>query len=205
MFGGLMLFTMAILATVPPLVRAITELKRRTRARKRMAAGVPTLSDRALVTVTGTVRVLDATLIAPLSGTTCVAHQSRARVYAKDSRFGVRRLLDEQARDEMTSFLLSTAAGEVIVSGSAAVLAIRTSSIIPRRIDRERAFLRAVGLDDDPRNASFDQVVILEGMKLTVFGVSLVEVTPGESYYRETATRTRLTGDESHPLTIREP
>jgi hypothetical protein len=42
-------------------------------------------------------------------------------------------------------------------------------------------------------------------MKITVFGVSLVEVTAGESHYRETATRMRLTGDDAHPLTIREP
>jgi hypothetical protein len=190
--------------TIARAAHAIAQLARaRVRLRKRLAMGSPTLADGALVTVTGTVQLLGKPLIAPLSGNPCVAHQSRARVY--DASSGPKQLIDEQVRHGLTPFVLVTQSGEIVVAGTAADLAIRPSPVIPRRMERERAFLREVGHHDDIMRASFDEVLVAEGMKITVFGVSLVELTPGESHYRETASRMRLTGDESHPLTIREP
>lgn len=195
------------LTTVRPIARSIGEVRRRARARRRMLDGAHSVADRSLVTMTGTVRLIGEPLLAPLSGTACVAHRSRARMYAHNSSAFARRLIGEEARVASIPFALVTSDGELIVDGKHVELAIRPRAVQVREIAREIAFLREVGLTKDPANTSFDEVVIAAGMQITVHGIAQVETTAaaaGEVEYREAPSRTRLIGDEHHPLTISE-
>jgi hypothetical protein len=194
-------------AMIPGISRGIGELHKRRRAKQRMDAASLSLGDHSVVTVRGRVRLLGKSLNAPLSGSPCVAHCSRARIYSQRSRgrIGVRQAIDDEVLREMVPFVLSTRDGDLMVDGTIAEIAIRPSPVIPRRLDREIEFLRALGFEADPANAGFDEVLITEGMKITVHGVARIEVsaeTSDEVHYRDAPKRMRLTGDESHPLTI---
>lgn len=208
MSGWIILFVLCG-AGVPAFIKGLAELRHRAEARKRMRAALQSLDDHAVVTLRGKVRALGNQLEAPLSGTACVAHRSSVRIYGgrRKSAVGPRRALDDESLCEMVSFALVTADGELIVDGANPELAIRPHPVIPRRLEREAAFLRRIGIDDDPAEAGFDEIVITDGMKVTVHGVARLEVTPSsseETNYRDAPRRMRITGDDAHPLTISE-
>lgn len=177
----------------------------RARGRARMARGATTLADGELVTLRGTVRALEQTLVAPLSGTVCVLHRSAARIV--DGFGPISQSGGEIARVDMVDFVLETRDGEVIVTGRTAEVTIRPGRVVPRQMEREAAFLAAHGVLAHAKQMSCDEVVIEPGAKIVVHGVARVVTTPGdggERGYRDVATKTRLVGDEAHPLTIGE-
>ncbi|MGE5185635.1 MAG: hypothetical protein ACM31C_26420 [Acidobacteriota bacterium] len=195
------------IASIKPISRTVGEARDRARARRRMREGEDAVSDLALVTVTGTVRVLGEPLVAPLSGTPCVAHRSRARTFKHDSPVFARKLVAEEVREAAIAFALATGDGELIVDGEHVELAIKPTPVEVRSADREIAFMRDVGLTKDYANTSFDEIVITAGMTITVHGIAQVEPTAagaGETDFREAPSRTRITGDDAHPLTISE-
>lgn len=192
------------IATIKPISRVVGDAAERARMRRRMKDGGHAVTDLSLVTVTGTVRALGESLVAPISGTRCVAYHARARLYKHDSPAFARKLLFQQVVDKAVAFTLVTDDGELIVDGKDVEIAIKPREAAARSIDREIAFLRDVGLTQDPANTLFDEAAIVEGMQITVHGIAQVEaaVTGGETAFREAPTRTRIIGDERHPLTI---
>jgi hypothetical protein len=193
------------IVSIKPIARVVADARERARMRRRMRDGEPEVSDLALVTVTGMVRAIGEPLSAPLSGTPCVAHHSRARLYKHDSPIFARKLLFAEAVDAAVPFGLVTADGELIVDAKDVDIAIKPRAVAARSIEREVAFLREVGLTQDPANTVLDEVVITDGMTITVHGIAQVEpiaTGAGETDFREAPSRTRLTGDAQHPLTI---
>ncbi|HUJ63730.1 MAG TPA: hypothetical protein VLX92_34760 [Kofleriaceae bacterium] len=182
----------------------------RARARRRLREAPTEVSDRSMVTVSGVVRALDPPLVAPLSGTECVLHQSRARVYTprgwSSLRRGGRAIEREVVKLELVPFVLVTETGEVIVDGDRAELTCRPWPIVPRKLERERAFLDAAGLAVHPSAAGFDEIVVAPGTRVSVHGLATIEIAPdagGEAGFRTAPQRVRLVGDAAHPLTIR--
>jgi hypothetical protein len=195
----------AIVAVVGGAVESIRRARVRSAARQRMAGAQAVLADNTVVTLTGTVRSNGKLLTAPLSGTPCVLHRSTIRMFQGKRRR--RMLVAERTRCEMVPFELETRGGKVIVVGDRADVTIRPGPIIPRQLDRDRAFMRGLGLDGDIRSAGFDEVVIEPGMTVAVYGVARFEATPdvGESGFRDEVRTVRLAGDDQHPLTIGPP
>ena len=181
--------------------KALGEVSRRAAARKRMAAGQRELDDAALVTMTGTVHAIGEPIVAPASGTPCVAHLTRVRVKGRATR---RAKIERQeiVRVELVPFRLETTDGDVIVDGTTADLAIRPRAIVPRRIEHEARFLRTLQITIPPDSIELDEVVIEPGARITVHGIARIEVTPGEAGFREVPTQKKLVGDDHHPITI---
>lgn len=190
-------------------VKALREAHHRTRARKRMAAATSDFDDTALVTIRGKVQLVGEPLIAPLSGRICVAHQTRARLIGKAVpggllMGGLRTVAGEYVRVEMRPFRLATRDGDVIVEGAKPELAIRPRPVIPRKLDRELAFLRESEYEATPDEMTFDEVVIEPGATIKVHGIARVEIASGEAQFREAPRIRKLVGDDRHPLTISE-
>lgn len=201
------LLLLAIVASAAG-IKALQQARRRSVSRKRMLLGKASLEDTELVTISGTVQLIGEPLLAPLSGTRCVAHQTRARGTTVTSSFTpllrVRVLDDGIVKSEMVPFTLATEQGDVLIDGSRADLAIRPRSIVPRDLAREQEFLRTIYLQLPPGDVTFDEVVVEPGAKIKVHGIAVVEAIPGDAMFRETPTRTRLVGDDAHPITISE-
>jgi hypothetical protein len=106
---------------------------------------------------------------------------------------------------ELVPFELVMNDGVVRVEASTAELAHPPRSIIPRNVDREARFLVAHGFDARMvRTSSFQQVSIVDGDRVRVQGLALVEQAPPSDArgYRETDRVVRLVAYGSHPLTI---
>jgi hypothetical protein len=174
----------------------------RAQARKRLRNASRELTDGAVVTLTGVVRAKGETLTAPLSGREAVAYSSAARTYAGEGRY--RQLADSFHQQQMVDFVLETKDALVEVEAATAVIEYAPEPLIPRKIEREQAFLRAAGSNVHARSAGFDEAVIAPGMTISVLGVVRIEAAPGENY-RETGKRIVLAGHPAHPLTIGRP
>jgi hypothetical protein len=178
----------------------------RARARRRLdRARRTTIADREIVTLTGVVRAVGEPLTAPVSGKPCVVYEASARVYGDDARHNTRDLLGEFAEARMLAFDLETDGGLVRVEGENAELELSPVPIIPRKLDRELAFLRANGWSSEQlRNAGFDEVRVEPGDKIRVQGMAIVELDPSapEGGYRDGSRKVRLVAHEGHPLTI---
>jgi len=182
------------------LSKGVYELTKLAAQRKRMRGGQKQLADNTLVTLTGTVRVAGEPLIAPLSGTPCVFHRSTVRVLPSHRGLTPDAVITRHA---MIPFTLVTSEGDVVVDGDNAEVTFRPCPIIPRKIERELAFLREADIEVDPRRLGTDEIVITPGMKITVHGVARVEVVPeGETSFREAGRKVQLVAHDNHPITI---
>jgi len=191
------------IATLPALTRAVRDSRRRAEVQARMMQVTEGLADHAVVTIRGTVRLAGKSIEAPLSGTACVAHQSRLRVYSAKASFGVRAEIDSDAQSELVAFVLATKDGDVLVEGSSVDIVLPPRPVIPRKLEREAAFMRALGFEQGPADAGFDEAIVVEGMKITVNGIARLEVTAAtDGDYRQAPSRVRVSGDDQHPLTI---
>jgi len=103
--------------------------------------GGPQLHDRAIVTLTGTVRIAGEPLISPLSARRCVLYEAYANLY--ETTGDTRTLIAQLAKRAMVTFELETPVGIVIVDGREADLELVPTPVFPRRPEREAAFLRA--------------------------------------------------------------
>ncbi len=180
----------------------------RARARKRLdAAKRTTIADREIVTLTGTVRSLGEMLEAPLTGTACVLYEAVGRIYSGDAHRNSRDLDAEVVEQKLVPFGLETAEGMVLVECETAEVELPHLPCIPRKIDRERAFLLERGQSAEQiRYAAFDELRIIPGDKIRVQGMVIIEQDPtatDERGYREDAPRRiRLVPHAEHPLTI---
>lgn len=187
------------------LAGVVGQTRRRAAIRAQIHAAPSTFEDNALVTFTGTVKQLGEPLIAPLSGKPCVAYCAVARTYIY-KMFGPRRraVIEYEVADAtMMPFVLVTKTGEVYVDGETCRFVEPGAPIIPRKLDREQAFLARHSLYTRAANAGFDEVRIEIGAKITVHGVARSALAAGgETGFREAPTQIRLSGDDAHPLTI---
>jgi hypothetical protein len=174
----------------------------RAQARKRLRNASRELTDGAVVTLTGVVRAKGEMLTAPLSGRQAVAFSSTARIYAGEGYY--RHVADSVHQQQMVDFVLETKEAVVEIESATAELEYAPEPLIPRKIQREQAFLRAAGHNVHPRSSSFDEVVIAPGMKVSIHGVVRIEVAGAEGY-RETGKRIVLASHPAHPLTIGRP
>jgi hypothetical protein len=187
---------LAIVLAVSALAKLGAHLLRIRRARRTLDRAPQAFEDRARVTLTGTVKLPERPLIAPLSGRECVAYSAIARTYIVEARKR-RRLDQELGETKATQFILATLDGDVVVDGELVDIPIRASPVIPRKLDRERAFLDRAELGFQVAHAGFEEIVITVGMKIRVNGVAASELTVqsvGETGFREAPRHLTLGG-----------
>jgi len=162
----------------------------------------PPLVDSELVTISGVVQPLGSPLEAPLSGHRCVAHRSRAQVFATDQPW---RLVAEPCEHEVAPFVVETRHGPVRIDAHELHLEMAPSSLVDRSTLHQRTFQTRHAIDRDVR-AYFDEIVIAPGAKVTMRGMVSLEHDPkdaSERGYREgAAVRARLVATASQPLTV---
>lgn len=191
-------------------IGATRKVLERRRARRELQSRPvldPASGEGEVVRVTGVVRIAEGTIVAPISGRTCVVFRSRAT----DSMWSVRRAMLPKESFEMVPFIVERATGErVAIEGRHALLDLPNLKLpAPRTADlRERRtlFMKMHGIETR-HTGVFEEVVVEEGMKITVAGLmmkDLAEEPPdGETGYRDEApARLRLAGDVEHPLVI---
>lgn len=203
MSGGLLLLIFGGMAVVSGISQAVVLLwGPRARARKRLRDGADKLADGEPVTLRGTVRALEPLLEAPLSGKPCVAFEAHLKIFEMHGRNRI--LVDDAYQLKLASFVLETAHGPVIVEGEFAELEMPAVPLIPRKLERERAFARAHGKTEvSLRAASTEELVVEPGSKVAVHGVVRFEANPdADAGYRDAPPRVRLIGHDKHPLTI---
>lgn len=182
-------------------------LTERGRARYQLRKRPPLSADSAEgdhVRVTGIVRVLDGTLIAPLSGRACVAYRARASVHSV--RPGTNVLLPKPHSHLLVPFLLEGPDEVVLVDGDHAVFDVPSTKLTSS--ERKHQFMTLHGYTSQHgAGAGFREVVIEPGMKVTVVGVVMrdVALAPAvdEHTFRSGPPPTiRLSGNREHPLAI---
>lgn len=178
----------------------------RAKARKRMREASRELVEGAVVTLTGTVRAKGDLVTGPLSGRAGVAYFSIARIYGPATHhMRSRPIVDQLQRREIREFVLETKDGPIEVEPGDALIEYAPEPLIPRKIEREQAFLQASGSAVHAKDAGFDEVVIQPGMKISVHGAVHFEAAPAEAGYRETGRRVILSAAPDHPVTIGRP
>jgi hypothetical protein len=188
------------IAAVIAAAKLAHEVTVRAARRKRMRGGLKQIADHTAVTLIGTVRALGEPLIAPLSGTPCVFHRSTMRVLLSRGWPGEAQTL---TRHEMIPFTLVTADGDVLVNGDHAEVTFRAKPIIPRKLERELAFLREADVEADPRQLGADEIVITAGMTVEVHGMARIEIArDAETAYRDVQHKVELVAHDNHPITI---
>ena len=160
------------------------------------------------VRVTGVVRVAEDTLVAPLSGRTCVVARSQVTIgYRLTSR-----AMRPQELVQMVPFVLDRGSdGIVRVEGHHVLLDLRP---LPRReLERGRRehFLVLQGYTvRDARRAIFAETLVEPGDRVSVSGLVMKDLSsepPREELgFREPVpTSIRIAGNAEHPLAIGEP
>jgi len=174
----------------------------------RPALGTET-PDGTVVRVTGTVRVRDTTIVAPLSGIECVA--ARARVTSGVHAKGEARSNEWFA---IVSFVLERD-GEppVVVEGVHARLDLPAEKLktakhgSPELVRREQLLLQ-LGIKRIAWRGGFEEVVVTAGMRVSVAGLMMLGVptapaAASELGFRDQPPATiRLVGSATYPLVI---
>lgn len=179
--------------------------QRRARARIRALPPSARITEGAEVRIRGTVRVLDETLRAPLSGHTCVLY--RARIVSAGHLMSKQRAAQSTESFVMRPFLLDRGAeGTVIVDGDHAELDLPASPRKTYARDRLESFRLLHGLPRGQR-LRVDEVILAPGAEVTIVGTAIMDPEPapptGEVGFRDGAPlRLRLTGSRARPLTI---
>jgi hypothetical protein len=194
------------------------KLIERRKARKQLAAR-PALGTQTpegtLVRVTGVVRACDRTLIAPLSGETCVV--ARTRMWVGNTYF--RRAVKPRESFAMVTFeLVRDGEPPVSVEGDLALLDLSTHKLrrprgkaSPERARREQLLLEHAIPHAQLRRARFDETIVREGDRVSVVGLmmfddALVAPPTSELGFRDTArAAVRIAGNVDHPLVIGQP
>ena len=163
------------------------------------APGSTKVRDGDIVAITGTVRAVGKPLIAPLSARTCVVYESYANLY-ESSAERHRALAGQLADRDMVPFELETSIGAVAVDGRIAELELSPTPVLPRRIEREVAFLRAHGREPALAHLSgFEEITIDPGALISVSGVVIIDDE------LDATARIRLVAHGDHALTIGPP
>ena len=170
------------------------------------AAANASIENQAVVTVTGTVRIIGEPLISPLSARRCVMFESYANLYewpkeddsegAPDNDETKRVLSAQLSRRRMVPFELVTGIGTVLVDGTEADLELAPTPVFPRRPEREALFLREHERDERLiENATFEEITVDPDELISVDGLAIVE----------SPTKIRLVADGDTPLMIGVP
>jgi len=187
--------------------RRILERVRARRALREKPVLAASSPEGTWVRVTGVVRVADETLVAPLSGVTCVVF--RARITA--GRNLARRAVRPREQLVMVPFVLDRGAeGTVAIEGRHVLLDVPRRNL--RKLDRARgnqfALAQGVSLKDAAR-AIYEETVVEPGAMVSVAGLMMkdpaTEPAPvsTELGFREAPPPAlRLAGNADHPLVI---
>lgn len=178
------------------------------RARWRLR-GHAVLDDRAregdLVKVTGTVRPLEETLVAPLSGRHCIAYRARVSGATKINNKQYSR--GWQTTMQVRPFVVDRdgGAGQIIVVGDHVVFGVHPESLRPRNPDREVAFIVRHAIQ--PFRVRLDEVVVEVGAHVSVGGTLVLvprdEPPTGERGFRDLPPPDQqLAGNRESPLVI---
>jgi hypothetical protein len=193
------------------LVRRFSDRHRSRREITRRPALGPSSVEGDHVRVVGTVRALDQTLIAPISGRTCVAYLASAMVDGGQPRADRGPVNHRPASSQCVPFLVDTGGPEVVlVDGECARFDVPTIKLTPADADRKVQFLASHGFPAaEAREAGFTEIVIEPGMTIAVVGVMMRDVAhappSGEVAFRGGPSPTiRITGSREHPLAIAE-
>ena len=208
-------FVLAATAVASTGLAGARTLVERRRARRQLVA-LPPLGtetpDGTSVRVTGTVRVRDNTIVAPLSGVECVAARARPVSGIRPGGGGSNEWF------AIVSFVLERD-GEppVVVDGVHARLDLplerlrRAKRGSPER-DRHEQLLLQLGLRAFDWGAKFEEVVVTPGMRVSVAGMMMLapaDVPPSrqrELGFREPPPATiRIVGSATYPLVIGVP
>jgi hypothetical protein len=186
--------TLGALAMLSSSVADMTD-RLRTRWHLRFHAPLDDDADEGdLVYVAGTVRALDETLVAPLTGRSCVAYRSRARGIA-----------GWQETTQLRAFTIERDDGEgtIVAFSEAADLRVPPQRLVPRDPVRIRSFLARHAL----ASASVSEVLVEIGARVYVGG-TLVLLPPdgpptGELGFRDPPPPDpHLAGNRDAPLVI---
>jgi hypothetical protein len=155
-----------------------------------------TAQDGELVVMTGRLRSSTGTLLAPLSGTACIAYVAAAR-----SRYTERAppLVDVWEM-KAAPFVLELTDGDVLIDGECTV-ELRDTEVAPRVTEREVAFLAKRQLQHFLPSIAFAETRIGIGDRIWVSGVLMRELS-GEHGYRDSSERMRLVARPGHSLEI---
>lgn len=158
-----------------------------------------------IATVRGKVRGIGDLLEAPLSGIPCVAYSAFVRVNEIGVMQWGNQLVTKVTDRRVVPFELETCDGVIYIDEPEVELALRVRPIIPRRLERERAFLAAhAAIGIDIRTSSFEERRVEPGMVVAVRGLALVDVDPiTERGFRDAPSRRRIVPHDTTPLTIR--
>ncbi|MDB4963082.1 MAG: hypothetical protein JWP01_3081 [Myxococcales bacterium] len=164
--------------------------------------------------VVGVVRAFEQTLVAPISGRTCVAYRSRVSVTVSPRPHGAPPLaLSPKAESLLIApFLIDRGAeGTVIVDGDQARFDLKPLELTAADAERKRSFLARHGYSSQGpvSGGSFTEVVLEPGMTIAVSGAMMRDVAlappASDLAFREAPPATiRLTGNHEHPLVIGE-
>lgn len=144
------------------------------------APSVPSIEDRMVVTITGTVVIIGEPLISPLSARRCVLFESYANLY--ETVDGEKRALVAQlAKRAMVPFGLETSMGVIVVDGTEADLELQPTPVFPRRIERELAFLREHDRSEQlVETTTFEELSVDPESLVSVRGMARVEGEPSK-------------------------
>jgi len=194
-------------------VATLRKVIERRGARRELASALPfdaDTRDGTFARVTGTVRVVDELVVAPLSGVECVVARSRVRIA------NTWRLPRRREQFAMVSFVVDRD-GEppVAIEGVHARLDVTPLPLAaprgmssPERSRRE-ALLRRVRLPlTAMATARFEETVVRPGDRITIAGLVMLDPgapPTGELGHRDAPpSRLRLAGNADHPLVIGE-
>lgn len=154
--------------------------------------------------VSGVVRALDETLVAPLSGLACVGFRARAKgATMQASRTVTTGWLETML---LVPFVVESDAGPIAIDGANAIFDVTGQSKPKRQPDREASFLARHAIK--PGRAWLDEVVVEVGRRVTVGGtLVLVPRTVPPTFERGfrdlPPSDQRLAGSRERPLVIR--
>jgi len=189
------------------------KLLERRRARRELREKTPLDAhspEGEVVRVTGSVRVLDQPLIAPLSGLTCVVFRSRVQSGGKLTS----RAMRPRESIAMVPFIIDRGPeGQVLVEGKHVLLDLAPLAMKRQEIEQSRReqFLVKQGFTlRELGRAVFEETVVEPYMRVSVAGLMMKDLPTApaseELGFRDAAPpNLRIAGNVEHPLVIGEP
>jgi hypothetical protein len=164
----------------------------------------PSVAESTFVRVTGTVRVHERTVVAPLSGRECVAARSRLRLHRRNNN----RVYEVFATVPFS--VVRDGGGDVLVDAAYIQLATRPVDVKRVALERKQSLLADHRLNTgEAGRAWFEEVVVEAGRRVSVAGTLILEPggpAAGERAFRAApAVAPRLTGDMKHPVVLGGP
>lgn len=164
------------------------------------------MADGEVVEVSGVVRSVGSPLEAPLSGRPAVAYTSIARIGDRAGMTYGPRLVLTADENRAVPFDLETRDRVIRVEVTEVDLAIAALPLVPRNLERERAFLHRLARGGvDVRQSMFEERCLEPGASVRIRGLAVAEADPssGEQGYRDATTRFRIVGHVSQVVRIR--